>query len=61
MRKKLLEDDLGVYSYLVRYEKKFYRFVFVFYNNSKAVKIYRFSFDDTIDIELEEAIKLYVN
>jgi hypothetical protein len=61
MRKKLLEDDLGVYSYLVKYDKKFYRFVFVFYNNSKTVKIYRFSFDDTIDIELEEGIKLYVN
>jgi len=61
LRKKLLDDDLGVYAYFVRYEKKFYRFVFVFYNNGNEVKVYRFAFDDTADIELEEAIKLYVN
>jgi len=61
LRSKQLDDDLGVYTYLVKYEKKFYRFVFVFYNNGNIVKIYRFSFDDVIDIELEEALKLYVN
>ena len=61
LRSKQLDDDLGVYTYLVKYEKKFYRFVFVFYNNGSSVKIYRFSFDDIIDIEVEEALKLYVN
>lgn len=61
LRSKQLDDDLGVYTYLVKYEKKFYRFVFIFYNNGNQVKIYRFSFDDVIDVELEEAIKLYVN
>jgi hypothetical protein len=61
LRKKELGDDLGVYVYLVKYEKKFYRFSFTFYNNESAVKIYKFSFDDTIDIELEDGMKLYVN
>lgn len=61
LRKKRIADDLGVYSYFVKYEKKFYRFIFTFYNNGSQVKIYKFSFDDVIDVELEEAIRLYVN
>jgi hypothetical protein len=61
LRKKELADDLGVYIYLVKYEKKFYRFSFTFYNNGSSIKIYKFSFDDVIDVELEEGIKLYVN
>ena len=61
LRKKELGNDVGVYVYLVKYEKKFYRFSFTFYNNDVEVKIYKFSFDDAIDTELEEAIKLYVN
>jgi len=61
LRKKILNDDVGVYCYLVKYDKKFYRFTFVFYNNNRDVKIFRFSFDETVDIELEESIKLYAN
>lgn len=61
LRQKELESDLGVYVYLVKYEKKFYRFTFTFYNNDVEVKLYKFSFDDTIDVEIEEGIKLYVN
>lgn len=61
LRKKELDNDLGVYVYLVKYEKKFYRFTFTFYNNDLAVKVYKFSFDDVIDIELEDGMKLYVN
>jgi hypothetical protein len=61
LKSKQIDDDIGVYTYLVKYEKKFYRFVFVFYNSGNNVKIYRFSFDDVVDIELEEALKLYVN
>lgn len=59
LRKRELNSDLGIYTYLVKYEKKFYRFVFVFYNNDKEIKLYKFSFDDVIDIEMEESIKLY--
>jgi hypothetical protein len=40
---------------------KIYRLTFSFYNNDLAVKIYKFSFDDVIDIEMEESLKLYVN
>lgn len=61
LRKKELDNDLGVYVYLVKYEKKFYRFTFTFYNNDLAVKVYKFSFDDVVDVELEEGMKLYVN
>jgi hypothetical protein len=61
IRKKGIDNDLCVYSYFVKYERKYYRFIFVFYNNDKDTKITRFSFDDAIDVELEEAIKLYSN
>ena len=61
LRKKEIGDDLGVYTYFVSYEKRFFRFTFIFYNNGSQVKIYKYSFDDTIDYELEEAIKMYMN
>jgi hypothetical protein len=61
LRKKKLFDDLGVYSYLAKYDKKAYRFLFTFYNNGKAVKLYKISFDDTLDLELEEALRLYLD
>ncbi len=61
LRKKNLNNDLGIYCYLVKYDKKFYRFLFTFYNNESNVKIYKFSFDDNLDVELEESLKLYIN
>jgi hypothetical protein len=60
LKKKIINDDLAVYSYLVKYDKKFYRFVFVFYNNGTATKIFKFLFDDTLEIEIEESLKLYM-
>lgn len=59
LRKRVVENDLGAYSYLVKYEKKYYRFVFVFYNNSRSTRVYKFLFDNTLDIELEESLKFY--
>lgn len=59
LSKKIDNDDLAAYSYLVKYDKKFYRFLFVFYNNGLVTKLYKFSFDDDADSELEESIKLY--
>jgi hypothetical protein len=59
--KKSLSNDLGVYSYIVKYDKKFYRFLFTFYNNESSVNIYKFSFDDTLDFEIEESLRLYLN
>jgi hypothetical protein len=61
IKKRNLNDDVVIYSYLVKYEKKFYRFVFVFYNVNGTPLIYRFTFDDTLGLELEESLKLYVN
>jgi len=61
VKKRLLENDIAVYSYLVKYDRKFYRFIFMFYNNGKTVKLYKFLFDDDIDMELEGSLKFYVN
>lgn len=58
LKKKIINDDIAVYSYLVKYDKKFYRFVF--YNNGIKTKIYKFLFDDTAEIEIEESLKLYM-
>ncbi len=59
IRQRKLEEDIAVYSYLVKYETKFYRFIFVFYNNDQEIALYKFSFDDNLSLELEESIKLY--
>lgn len=59
LKKRLVNSDIGMYSYLVKYKRKFYRFLFEFYNNGDGGKIYKFKFDDTLDLEMEESIKLY--
>lgn len=59
VKEKTINDDVAAFSYLVKYEKKFYRFTFVFYNNGISTKIFKFSFDDNVESELEESIKLY--
>ena len=53
INKKIVNDDLAAFSYLVKYDKKFYRFIFVFYNNGTNTKIFKFSFDDSAELELE--------
>jgi hypothetical protein len=58
MKKRFLDDDLGVYNYLVKYEKNFFRFVFTFYNNGNSIRLYKFLFDDNIDAELERSVRL---
>ena len=61
LKKRYINDDIGIYSYLSKYEKKFYRFVFIFYNNGKNVKLYQFTFDDDLVVELEASLKYYLN
>jgi len=61
LRKKEIGQDLGVYVYFVRYDKSFYRFTFTFYNNGREIKIFRISFDDNINSEVEESLRLYAN
>jgi hypothetical protein len=60
LKKRIVLDDIAIYSYLVKYEKKFYRFIFIFYNTGAKVNIYKFAYDDVLDLELEESLKLYV-
>jgi len=61
IKKRSLNEEVSVYSYLAKYEKKFYRFWFMFYNNGSKITIYKFRFDDDLDAELEESLKLYTN
>ena len=61
LKKRFIDDDIGIYSYLAKYEVKFYRFIFVFYNNDKNIKLYKFMFNDDLDEELEASLKYYIN
>lgn len=60
LKKRFVEEAIGIYTYLVRYEKKFYRFTFIYYDNGTKVRIYKFTFDDLLELELEESLKLYM-
>lgn len=59
LSKRAVNNDLCIYSYLAKYDRRFYRFVFVFYNNDSNIRLYRYSFDSSIDLELEESLKFY--
>ena len=61
MKEREVQGAVSLYSYLVRYEKKYYGFLFQFYNNGQSTQIYKFSFDDNLDIEIEESLKLYAD
>lgn len=59
LKERDVEGAIAFYSYLVRYEKKYFRILFQFYNNGKSTKIYKFFYDETLDLEAEESLKLY--
>lgn len=59
--KRSIKDDVIIFSYLVKYEKMFYRFNFIFYDNGKKCTLHKFVLDDVMTIELEELTKLYMN
>ena len=61
LKEKSIGEYVEMYSYIVRYENKYYRFIFEFYNNGSSTRIYKFLFDDNVDIELEESLKFYSN
>ena len=61
VKAKRVGDDIAVYSYLVKYSEKFYRFIFMFYNNGHSVRLYKFSFDDSMAVEMEESLKYYLD
>jgi len=58
LKKGFIDDDMGLYCYLAKFEKHLYRFIYTFYNNGNAVKLYKFSFDDDLDFELEKSLIL---
>lgn len=61
LKKRFVNNAVGIFTYLVRYEKKFYRFTFIYYDNGIKVSIYKFTFDDVLEFELEESQKLYAD
>lgn len=61
INKRIINNDIALFNYLAKYDRKFYRFTFVFYNNSKKVKIFKLSFDESVAYELEEGQRLYLS
>ena len=59
LKKRIVKNDIAIYAYLVKFEKKFYRYEFIFYKPRNSTVIYKFAYDDILDLELEESIKLY--
>ncbi|MDX1684234.1 MAG: hypothetical protein R3275_03300 [Saprospiraceae bacterium] len=56
--KKELAGCFSIHSYLVRFELQPVRFIFEFYKPNKSWGLYGFSYDDNIDDELEEVVKV---
>jgi hypothetical protein len=50
--------SLFFYSYLVKHENQPVRFTFIFYKPQNDWVLYRFKYDDQLDIELEDAGKI---
>ena len=61
LKKRFISEDIAVYTYLAKYEKKFFRFFFMFYNNGKIIQLYKFRFDDDLASELEASLQYYTN
>lgn len=55
---KNASSSLVFYSYLVKHEIQPIRFIFMFYKPQNDWVIYRFKYDDQMDIELEDAGKI---
>lgn len=50
--------SLVIYSYLVKHENQPVRFTFIFYKAQNDWALYRFNFDDSMDQEMFEAVKI---
>jgi hypothetical protein len=51
-------NSLVIYSYLVKHEDQPIRFIFMFYKAKNDWALYRFNYDDGMDTELLEAVKI---
>ena len=49
--------DLVLHDFMVKYDRQPLRFRFMFYRADRTWMIYSFSFEDSLDEELKEAIK----
>ena len=56
---KDLADSFSIFTYLVRFDRQPIRFTFQFYRPDKDWGLYGFSYDDNLDDELEEAVRLH--
>jgi hypothetical protein len=56
---KTIGNSLKLYSYLVKYDREPIRFMFLLYKASDTWQPQTFSFNRTMDDELEEAAKAY--
>ncbi len=50
--------SLVIYSYLAKHENQPIRFTFIFYKAQNDWSLYRFNYDDAMDLELFEAVKI---
>jgi len=58
MVQKTPSPSLVLYSYLVKHENQPVRFTFMFYKPQNDWVLYRFNYDDQIDMELIDAAKI---
>lgn len=56
---KKFSDSFLLYSYLVKYDRQPFRFIFKFYKPNDRWMFFSYSFDTDLDDEIEEAAKLY--
>ena len=57
--KKQFSESFVLYSYLVKYDRQPMRFIFKFYKPNDKWTLYSFKVDSSLDVEIEEAAKLY--
>lgn len=51
-------NSLVIYSYIVKHENQPIRFIFMFYKPHNDWELYRFNYDDAMDTEMLEAVKI---
>ncbi|PIQ50221.1 MAG: hypothetical protein COW03_01000 [Cytophagales bacterium CG12_big_fil_rev_8_21_14_0_65_40_12] len=57
--KASIASDIVMYSYLIKYDRQPLRFIMTFYKPNDSWRLYNFKFDDSLDDELDEAIKAH--
>ena len=55
---KSAANSLVIYSYIVKHENQPIRFIFMFYKPHNDWELYRFNYDDGMDTEMLESVKI---